>query len=81
MDPDTRITVEEALQHPWISVCILNLAYVAGTKRGRGLGRKESPYPLSPAPPPFFPFPQSPTPFDACYADYFILTLILFKLR
>ena len=36
MDPDKRITVEEALHHPWISVCILNLAYTAGAKRGRG---------------------------------------------
>ena len=37
------------------------VACVAGAKRGgRGGGRK--------APPPFFPFSLSPTPFDACYA-------------
>ena len=67
MDPNTRITVEEALQHPWIFVCILNLAYVAGAKRG-GEGVKSAkgcPLPSLSSPPPFFPFSQSPTSFNA----------------
>ena len=53
-------------------------------KTGKGVGEEREPLPSLPSPPslfPFLPFSQSPTPFDACYADYFILTLILFKLR
>ena len=67
MDPNTRITVEEALQHPWIFVCILNLAYVAGAKRGgEGVNcAKGCPLPSLSSPPPFFPFSQSPTSFNA----------------
>ena len=41
-----------------------------GSKRGEEENRKREKGPSSqpPPPPPFFPFSQSPTPFDACYA-------------
>ena len=51
---------------------VVNVACVAGAKRGgergEGGGRKGNPPLLFPFLP--IPYPLSPTPFDACYAGY-----------
>ena len=58
------------------SIYVINLACVAGAKRGGGGEREKSakpkpnPNPNSSQSPPFFPSSLSPTPFDACYAGY-----------
>ena len=56
-------------------VSLIYLACVAGAKRGGG-GRREkgkgNPIQSNPILLPFFPSSLSPTPFDACYAGYFI---------